>query len=399
MRVVVASQYYAPEVGATQNRMLSFVDGLREAGHDVVVVCEQPNHPAGIFHAGYGRRPLRRERASRLVVNRVWVLASPRKTTLRRLLFYATFAVGAFLTTLATRRADVVLVTSPPLPGALGAALAARLRGIPLVVDVRDLWPAAAEALGELSHGRVLRVFEHAERWLYRTAVAVTATTRPFCRHIDAVAGRAVATHVPNGALDDLVARPSRSVATGSPFRIGYIGNFGIAQGLGIVLDAAEELRGDDVEFLLVGAGPMEAQLRAAVTARGLANVRLSAPVPPTGVGEVMESCHALLVPLRDHPLLGDFIPSKLYDTMAVGRPAIVAARGEAAEFVTSQGFGLVVAPEDGVGLSTAVRRLAADPDEAAALGALGKAASPAYSRSAQARALVQLLESACGPA
>ena len=92
--------------------------------------------------------------------------------------------------------------------------MAAAARRMPYVLDVRDIWPAAAEALGELSNQRVLRVFERAERWLYQHASRVTATTRPFCRHIDRVAGRPVSVHLPNGALDELV-EPARDSCAG----------------------------------------------------------------------------------------------------------------------------------------------------------------------------------------
>ncbi len=395
MRVLLVSQYYVPEIGATQNRMHAFVEALREAGHEATVICEQPNHPHGVFQEGYGRRPLARERAERLTVNRLWVLTSARKTTVRRLLFYGTFAAGAFVLTSTLSRQDVVFVTSPPLPGALAAALAARLRRMPIVVDVRDLWPAAAEALGQLSNPSALKAFERGERWLYRNAAAVTATTRPFCRHIDSIAGGSVATHIPNGALDHLVAMPQRPPSGDRPFRIGYFGNFGIAQGLGIVLDAAEMLGREPIEFVLVGGGPLEAELRRRVDELGLANVRLLPGVPADQVADLMLACHALLIPLRDHPLLADFIPSKLYDAMAVGRPAIVAAEGEAAAFVVEHGFGVVIGPEDGAALAAAARQLAADRILAERLGAAGKAAAAQHARSQQAKRLCELLESA----
>lgn len=115
-------------------------------------------------------------------------------------------------------------------------------------------------------------------------------------------------------------------------------------------------------------------------------------------VGELLQSCHALLVPLRDHPLLGDFIPSKLYDAMAVGRPVIVAARGEAASFVTERGFGVVVNPEDGAALADAARRSPATETTPRRLDAVGKAGCGEHARSAQAEKLWALLESLAAP-
>lgn len=397
MHVLLVSQYFRPEVGATQNRLGTFADGLVALGHRVSVVCEQPNHPAGVFRPGFGRRPLARERDGALTVTRTWVATSPRKTTARRMAFYATFAAGAGALTLAARDVDVVLASSPPLPGALAAAAAARTRRLPYVLDVRDIWPAAAEALGELSNRRLLRAFEAAERWLYRGAARVTATTRPFCRHVDAATGRAISVHLPNGALDELVALPHDQPPGRSPLTVGYAGNLGIAQGLEIVLDAAERLRGRPVRFVLVGDGPLRAGLERERRRRGLDAVELRPALPVAEIGGFLLSCDALLVPLRDHPVLADFIPSKLYDAMAVGRPVIVAARGEAGAIVREHGCGLEVAPESGEQLAAAIGRLLGDRALRERLGSAGKRAAGAYARSRQIELLEQLLVEACG--
>lgn len=392
---MVAAQYFRPEVGATQNRLGSFVDGLIDRGHQITVVCEQPNHPSGIFQAGFGRRPLAVERAGPLTVHRTWVAASPRKSTINRLAFYATYAGAAGALAAVLPRADVVFASSPPLPGPLMVAAAARARRIPFVLDVRDLWPAAAEALGELSNVRVLRALERGERWLYRTSAAVTATTRPFCTHIDAVTGHPIAVHVPNGALDELVKQPVAPLPSPEPFTVGYAGNFGIAQGLGIVLDAAELLLERPVHFVLVGAGPEEEALRSEIRRRGLANVELRPEVPVAEIGGFLASCHALLVPLRHHPLLRDFIPSKLYDGMAVGRPVLVAAAGEPSALVRETGCGIEVAPEDGAALAAAVEVLRGDPPRAATMAAAGRKAVAGLTRSRQVERLEAVLQDA----
>jgi glycosyltransferase involved in cell wall biosynthesis len=396
VHVLVVSQFFPPEPGATQNRLGAFADGLLGRGHEITVICEQPNHPSGVFQPGFGRRPLMTERDGRMIIRRVWVAASPRKTPARRLAFYASFAAGATAMTLTVRRPDVCFASSPPLPGVLAVADAARFRRIPLVVDVRDVWPAAAEALGELSARRLIAAFERAERRLYRQAHRVTTTTRAFCTHIDHVSGMQKSVHLPNGALDELVAVPYSQPPADREFRVGYAGNLGIAQGLGIVIAAAEQLEHEAVRFILVGDGAVGAQLRAELGARRLLHkVEIRPPVAVSHVGEFLRSCHALLIPLRDHRLLGDFIPSKLYDAMAVGRPAIVAARGEAAKLVEQTGCGLVIEPEDGIGLAAVVRALALDPATSEQLGRAGKAAAAGLARSRQIERLERVLSGA----
>lgn len=175
---------------------------------------------------------------------------------------------------------------------------------------------------------------------------------------------------------------------------MGYAGNLGIAQGLGTVLDAADALRDQPVQFVLSD-GAVKQQLQHDAHARALANVAFSPGIPVSEVGEFLQSCDALLVPLRDHELLGDFIPSQLYDAMTVGRPAIAALRGEGAELVTRSGSGLVVGPEDGAQLAAAVERLRVDPDLAREHGAAGRDAAIGLARSRTIDILDGVLRSA----
>lgn len=399
-RVLVVSQYFPPELGAAQNRVGAFVSGLADQGHELTVVCEQPNHPAGIYHPGYGRRPVVVERDGTVTVRRLWVAASPRKTKLRRIAFYGSFAAAVSVAMAALPRHDVLFISSPPLPAALVAGGLAVARRTPFVLDVRDIWPAAAEALGELSDRRVLRALEVGERFLYEHAARVTTTTQAFCRHIDGIAGRPVAEYLPNGASDALLELPEPAREESRPFLVGYVGNLGVAQGLDAVLDAADRLRDARVRFLLVGDGPRAAELRSDRDRRGLDNVDLRPGVPPDRVAEFLLAADALLVPLGAQPLLDAFIPSKLYDAMAVGRPVIASVRGEAAELVRESGCGLLVPPENGDALARTVLKLARDPEGARALGRAGRDTARRHARSRQVDRLHELIvEASAKPA
>jgi glycosyltransferase involved in cell wall biosynthesis len=399
VRVLVVSQYFSPEVGATQNRMDSFVDALLEAGHRVTVVCEQPNHPQGVYRPGYGRRPVVTERpSSSLTIHRLLVAASPKRSAARRMAFYGTFALGALLRCATLARHDVLFTSSPPLPGPVAAAWAARLRRTPYVLDVRDLWPAAASALGELTNERAIALLTRLEHSLYRHAAAVTATTRPFCDHVAAIRSDGEAIHVPNGALDAFVARDWPPRPAGGELVVGYFGNLGIAQGLDVVLDAAPQLAGT-ARFLLMGDGPRSAELRRVVAERRLENVELAGQVPLDEVGAHMARCDALLVPLAADPIFAQFVPSKLYDSMAVGRTVLLATVGESVRILEAAGAGIAVPPGDGQALAAAIHRLAVEPGLADRLGAAGRAAAAPYARSIQARNLVEVLCAAAGRA
>jgi glycosyltransferase involved in cell wall biosynthesis len=401
LRVVLVSQYFPPEVGATQSRMQSFAEYLALRGHAVTVIAELPNHPQGVMRPEYRGRFLEDDRSNSYRVLRVWVKTSSEKTQMTRLSFYLSFMGLATAVSPLAGRADVVVATTPPLFTGLAGLAIARASAAPLVLDVRDLWPAAATSLLQISPGWETRVAEAIEGGLYRAATAVTAVTRPFCEHIDAIRAAAPGTVLlPNGTLEQFfVGRTVGGDLLGvrrDRFVVTFAGTLGIAQALPSVLEAAEQLE-DTAELLLVGDGPMKAIICDLARAKGLANVHFRAQIPLDEIPPLLAASDALLVPLSGHPTFEQFVPSKLIDFMAVGRPVILSAAGEAARILTRADAGIVVPPEDPDALARAVHWLAEHPAEAEAMGARGRAFAAKHLRSVQAARLEQVLFDAVG--
>jgi glycosyltransferase involved in cell wall biosynthesis len=397
VRILFFSQYFSPEVGATQARMHTFASGLAAHGHEIDVVCGLPNHPQGVVRPGYRRRLVVRRRDDGFGVNHVWVWTSPVKTTARRLAYYASYAASAALTGSLLRRPDVIFATSPPLPGAASAGLVAARHRIPWVLDVRDLWPGAAVALGELSSRRLLRLAELLERRLYASAAAVTAVTDPFCRAIASKCDPAKVHLLPNGTtrlwLEGAGLEPNRE-ELGLPtdrFIWTYAGNLGIAQGLHVALDAAARL-GSRYQLLLLGDGPVRGELmrRAASLAPG--TVAFRDQVPPEVAVRYLRASDALLVPLAPRPELRDFVPSKLYDFCAVGRPVVAAAAGEPERLALESGAALPIPPGDAAALEDAMCKLAQDGGLRDRLARAGERFGAAHLREEQVERLEALL-------
>jgi glycosyltransferase involved in cell wall biosynthesis len=270
----------------------------------------------------------------------------------------------------------------------------ARMMRAPLVLDVRDLWPAAATSLHQISTGWPTRVAELIERRLYRAASAVVAVTHPFTEHIDAIRGKEPKTAlIPNGTLDQFFEESGRN-RLGVPddrYLVTFAGTLGIAQALPSTLAAAAQLVGD-ADFSYVGDGPMKDIVLEQARELGLGNVHFHAQIPLEEITPVLAGSDALLVPLSAHPTFEGFVPSKLIDFMAVGRPVLLAAAGESARIVEESGGGIVVPPEDPAALAAAVRRLRDDPAAAKEMGERGRAFARTRLRSTQAARLESVL-------
>ena len=398
LRVLLLSQYFPPEVGATQSRMQAFAEYLAARGHDVTVIAEFPNHPQGVLPAAYRGRLLDDDRSNPYRVIRVWVKASLEKTPRTRMSFYLSYMALATLVAPLAGRVDVVVASSPPLFAAAAGLTIARLQRVPFLLDIRDLWPAAAVSLDQLPSGPTRGAAEWLERLLYREASAVAAVTHPFCAHVDAIRRRAPATTLlPNGTLEAfLEAEPSNGArerlgATDGAFVVTYAGNFGIAQALPAVVEAAAQAD-DGIRFVLIGEGPLRARVARHAVELGARNVSLLPQLPLHEVPPLLAASDALIVPLSAHPTFAAFMPSKLLDSMATGRPVLLSAAGESRRVLERVGAGLAVEPEDPAALAAAAAWLRAHPREARAMGERGRAFAGTRLRAAQAARLEALL-------
>jgi glycosyltransferase involved in cell wall biosynthesis len=399
VRVLIFTQYFTPEVGATQTRLHTFAAGLAVRGHDVEVICEVPNHPQGLVRPGYGERLVDRRSLDGFRVRYVWVRTSPTKTTPSRLAFYGSYMVMAAAVGSFTRRPDVIFASSPPLPVAAAAAIVARRHRVPWVMDVRDLWPEAAVAVGELSNPRMLAAAERLERRLYESAAAITTVTGPFRESIAAKVGDDENIHlIPNGTtrlyLDAANLEPNRA-SLGLPpdkFIWTYAGNVGVAQGLETAVDAAAIL-GDGFQLFILGDGPMRRELEERARSLPVGFVAFHEQVAPEEAVAYLRASDALLVPLAADRILDKFVPSKLFDCCAVGRPVIVVSCGEASALAVRAGAALSRPAADAVSLANAVHCLRQDSDLRNRLATAGIRFARLHLRENSVRDFVALLE------
>ena len=397
MRVLYLSQFYPPEIGATQSRARAMARGLVRAGHRVTVITEFPNHPVGVIPAHYRGRWIERKTEDGVDVIRVRVRARAEPRVMDRLGLYLSYAFMATLVGLfgGRGRFDVLLATSPPLfVGATAIALSF-LRRIPLVFEVRDLWPESAVQLGELREGRATRMASRLERACYRRARRIVGVTRGIHDALVARTGKPEkVVFIPNGADTELfrpVARKAelreRLGFAPDDFVVAYTGLHGLAHGLETVIDAAERLRDEPrIRFLLVGDGPRKRRLEELARERGVDNVRFEDSVPESELPEWLAIADAGLDVRRCLPVTRGTLPVKMFSSMACELPVILAIEGEAAELVREAEAGLIVPPEDSAALAKAVRALARDPERCRAMGRRGRALVVAeYSRAALA--------------
>jgi len=416
MRIVILSQYYPPEPIPKPHELAR---GLAERGHEVVVITGFPNYPTGKLYPNTPVRVWRWEMVDGIRVLRLPLYPDHSRSVVRRALNYGSFAVAAaLLGSVLSGPVEVIFAEHPPLTIGLAAWVIGRLRRVPLLYAVNDLWPESVEATGMVRSRRLLDSVGRLERFVYRRAAAIAVISPGFKANL---AGKGVPpekVHVIPHWADESLYRPvppdprlAENLGMAGCFNVVFAGQLGLAQGLDVVLDAADELSDlPDVQFVLVGDGTDADRLRQVAGQRGLRNVRFLGRQPAEQMPHIFAVSDVLLVHLRDEPLFRITIPSKTIAYMACGRPVLMAVEGDAAGLIRAAAAGVTCRAGSGKELAGAVRRLRAMPRTALEdMGRAGRAAFlAAYSRSVLldryeailselARSKTQKRESECG--
>lgn len=402
MRIAFVCQFFVPEIGAPSARVSELCREWVRRGHEVTVITGLPNHPTGIVAPEYRGTIFRRETLDGMTVFRNWLYATPNEGFVKRTLSHLSFMVSSMiLTTPRLQGYDVIVVSSPAFFAVIAAWFMSRVRRIPYVFEVRDLWPGIFIELGVLKNRTIIRVLEGIEMFLYRQAAKVVVVTQSF-REILIRRGLSeghVAT-ITNGVDVDAFRPGPRENdirhtwdLTGK-FVVLYIGAHGISQALSAILDTAHALKGDpDVTFVFVGEGAEKKMLMEKAARMELPNVRFIPGQPKQAMASWYAAADAVLVPLRNIPLFETFIPSKMFEIMACGRPIVGSVKGEARDILERSQGALIVDPEDSAAIARAIQSLRQAPELAHRLGEAGnRFVRDHYDRRALARLYLDLL-------
>ena len=381
MKILFFSHYYTPEGNAPATRVSALCERWVKSGHDVTVVTCPPNVPNGIVYDGYANR-----RTSEVIngvkVERVKLYIAANKGAVKRMFNFVSYFVKSLLAALRLPKPDVVIATSPQIFCGYAGVWYKRLRHVPLVIEIRDIWPESMGAVGANIPKLAYWGLEKVEKAMYRTCDALVTVGEgyrsrllekgiPESKMSIVMNGTDLAVYKPQPKNEDLLARYGLE----GKFVVSYIGTVGMACGLEVVLAAAEILGRKEhkdrkeVVFVVVGDGAHREKLEAEAKSRGLANVVFTGRQPKSAMPDWVRSSDASLVHLKKTELFTTVMPSKIFESAGCKRPIIMGVDGFAKKLVMDAQAGLDMAPESADSLVACVEKLASDSALCARLG------------------------------
>ena len=383
MRILVFSHYYCPEGNAPASRMSAVCSHWVSQGHDVEVITCAPNVPNGVVYEGYANRLLQSETLKLVRVTRVWTYLSANKGAVRRILNFLSYMLAAVFVSWFRGRPDVIVATSPQFFCGWAGLLAARMRirRVPFVLEIRDLWPDSIVAVGAMQNKTILRLLYRLERWLYAGSDHIVTVGEGYREDLlEKGVPCEKLSIIPNGVdreifwprqATDVMARFGMQ----NRFTCAYVGTIGMAAGLEVVIEAAERLRDsgrNDISFLLVGDGAERERLEEIARRKGLNNLAFSGRLPKEEMPAILAATDVCLVHLRKVDLFKRVMPSKIFEMAAMKRPIILGVAGHAAKLLQTANAGVCIEPENARELVDAVCTLASDPMACRAYGQSG---------------------------
>jgi glycosyltransferase involved in cell wall biosynthesis len=394
VRIHFFTDYFRPEPPPPAHHIAERARIWASLGHDVTVITNHPNYPEGLIYPGHRNLMRSLESVDGYRVLRVWTYVAHHTARLGKLADHASYCASAVAQALRLEQPDAVVATSPHLFCGVAGALYARIRGRPLLLEVRDLWPDSVLPRGSASY----RTFKILERFIYREAAAVSVLTPAFEDHVLGEGARRAVTIV--GGADTARFRPGdappgvrEGLGLEGKFVIGYPGTLGTAHDIEFLIDVASRLSQTELRFLLIGGGPFMERARASASSQCPGMISFLSTQPPERMPDWWRAMDAGLVLLRKTEAMRTVIPSKIFECMATGLPTIfIGPRGAGSRVVEDHCAGIVLDDPDPARVAEQLTALVSDRERVRALSAGALAASPRFTRERQAEATIAVL-------
>ncbi len=363
MRILVFTQYFWPEQFTINHLVLL----LKKAGHDVEVLTGKPNYPKGEFFTGYKFFPATKELWNDITINRVPLVARGKESRLGLFINYISFILfAAFIAPWMLRRKeyDTVFVYAPsPVLQALPAILLGKLKKVPVILWVQDLWPESLSATEHVKSSLILSAVRYLVKFCYSHVDLILVQSKAFIEPVKKLAIGKRVEYFPNTVDSNFYNLKNKkspliySLNTG--FSILFAGNIGNAQSMETIVEASLILQKySDIKIVVVGSGSKLDWVFEQKKLKNLNNLHLEGHFPVDVMPSIMRSASVLLVSLKDNPILDLTVPNKIQAYLATGKPIIASLNGEGARIVVESGAGLAVPAEDAQALANAILKL-----------------------------------------
>ena len=399
--ILFITDNFPPEVNAPATRTYEHCREWVRAGAKVTVVTCVPNFPAGKVFKGYRNKLFQKEEVDGIQVIRVWSYIAKNKGVLKRIIDYLSFSLSAICVSFFLQRPDIIVATSPQFFSAVAGKYISFFRRRPWIMEVRDIWPESIAAVNAIRNKRIYRFLEKMELSLYHSAQKIIVVTDSFkenliSRNIDeskiAVIKNGIDPnqYFPREKNHELL----KALELEDKIVVGYIGTLGLAHKLEFVLNCIQKIEDPRIHFLFIGEGAEKQKLQKKARDEHLERVHFLNSVNKDVIPEYLSIIDVALIPLKKSSTFMSVLPSKIFESAAMGIPILLGVEGEAKQLVEAYKAGLCYEPENEMDFLDKLNTLCHDQLLRSTLGKGGRQLAMHFDRKLLAKEMLKIIVS-----
>lgn len=376
MRILLLHQYFLEQDDPGGSRFNELTAQWADQGNEVTVIAGMMHYNGNEKRAEYKGKWFKEKQQGKISVWRTHVSESYNAGFVGRLWGYFSFVFSALWAGLFKIKGkyDIILVTSPPLFIGITGYMLSRIKRIPYVFEIRDLWPESAIDTGVVTNKAIIKLAYALEAFIYKKAKKINVLTPAFRKTLIEKKGvpPEKIIFIPNAAdfslsdhlLETFNAEEFRKQhGWDGKFVITYVGAHGVANHLEQVLETADLLRDTNVLFVLIGQGMKKDDLKSLALKMQLNNVLFLDPVAKAEVFKYIFASDMGASVLKNVETFKTVYSNKTFDYMACKKPILMAIDGVSRELVEEAGAGIFVEPENPHDFEKKIRLYLNDPE------------------------------------
>jgi len=291
-----------------------------------------------------------------LTVHRTWTYSGYNTNFLGRLIGYFSYTFSSLWKSLFLSKPDIIIVTSPSLFVGISALILSKVKKIPFIFEVRDLWPESAVATGVLTNKYLIKILVYLEKILYKYATKIIVLTPAFKKDIEnRFPEYQDKIEIITNAADFNLMQPDKKnnwvrekYSWGDKKVFAYFGTHGLANDLMQIVDVAKKLKDNPkILFVLIGDGMQKPLLKRKVKEYGLKNVQFIDSVSKDVVGDFINASDVCMAILKKTDTFKTIYPNKVFDYMSCKKPSLVTIDGITRELIENSKNGYYAEPEN----------------------------------------------------
>lgn len=368
MKILYIHQYFMTPDDAAGTRSYWIAQELINRGHQVTMLTTSSQI----------EKKVEKKNVNGIEVIYLKVPYSQSMGIFARLKSFLSFMLKSTRVALAQKNTDLIIATSTPLTIGFPALVAKKFKKTPFLFEVRDLWPEVPIQMGGLNNKYAIKLARWFERTIYKNATHIVALSPGMEEGvIDCDVPQNKVSMIPNMSKIDIFWQREKDMDLAKSlglkpdtFKTVYFGAMGLANGMHYIIEGIKELKNNpSIEFVFIGSGSTEDDLKKKCTTYGIENAHFLGDIPLKKLSDIVNICDVSLVTFGDLPILATNSPNKLFDSLSAGKPIIVNSPGWTKDMVEKHNCGVFSDPKKPEELAAKIRYLKENPSICSEMG------------------------------